>query len=143
MIGEVGYEEEFEKENDDAEDKHGGHDKEAPKKYVTEDVSSLYADDQSWTVLWESIPKDTRVQVVRSHAEYSLVSYRRATGWIKSDLLNDSLPTKTMRIAAGDGEIILDMLQPAGGRAMPARDFLNGTPVRQGSLIIAAPEGGE
>ena len=48
-----------------------------------------------------------------------------------------------MRIAAGDGEIILDMLQPAGGRAMPARDFLNGTPVRQGSLIIAAPEGGE
>ena len=48
-----------------------------------------------------------------------------------------------MRIAAGDGEIILDMLQPAGGRAMPARDFLNGTPVRQGSLITAAPEGGE
>jgi len=48
-----------------------------------------------------------------------------------------------MRIAAGDGEIILDMLQPAGGRAMPARDFLNGTPVRQGSLITATPEGGE
>ena len=48
-----------------------------------------------------------------------------------------------MRIAAGNGEIILDMLQPASGRAMPARDFLNGTPVRQGSLITAAPEGGE
>ena len=30
------------------------------------------------------------------------------------------------------------MLQPAGGRAMPARDFLNGTPVQPGRLITAA-----
>jgi len=47
-----------------------------------------------------------------------------------------------MRIATADGEIILDMLQPAGGRAMPARDFLNGTPILQGSRIAATPEDG-
>ena len=47
-----------------------------------------------------------------------------------------------MRIAAGDGEVIIDILHPAGARAMPARDFLNGTPVRQGTLITAASEGG-
>ena len=47
-------------------------------------------------------------------------------------------PRGGMRIATGDGEIILDMLQPAGGRAMPARDFLNGTPVQPGRLITAA-----
>ncbi len=48
-----------------------------------------------------------------------------------------------MRVAAGDGEIILDMLQPAGGRAMPVRDFLNGTPIQPGHLITTSPEGGE
>lgn len=48
-----------------------------------------------------------------------------------------------MRIATGHGEIILNMLQPAGGRAMLARDFLNGTPIRQGSLITTAPEDGK
>jgi len=44
-----------------------------------------------------------------------------------------------MRVAAGEGEIILDVLQPAGGRAMPARDFLNGTPVATGSLFGGEP----
>ena len=48
-----------------------------------------------------------------------------------------------MRIATGNGEIILDLLQPAGGRAMPAHDFLNGTPVQSGRLITTAPEDGE
>jgi len=40
-----------------------------------------------------------------------------------------------MRIATGDGEIILATLQPAGGRAMPARDFLNGTAIPVGGLV--------
>ena len=40
-----------------------------------------------------------------------------------------------MRVATGAGEIILTSLQPAGGRAMPARDFLNGTPVPVGGLL--------
>ena len=44
-----------------------------------------------------------------------------------------------MRIATGDGELVLDQLQPAGGRAMPSRDFLNGTPIETGQLI--APPG--
>lgn len=48
-----------------------------------------------------------------------------------------------MRIATGDGELVLTQLQPAGGRAMPARDFLNGTPVETGSLIATPPEDGE
>ena len=48
-----------------------------------------------------------------------------------------------MRVSTGDGEIILDMLQPAGGRAMPVRDFLNGTPIQPGHLITTSPEGGE
>ena len=48
-----------------------------------------------------------------------------------------------MRVTAGDGEIILDMLQPAGGRTMPVRDFLNGTPIQPGHLITTSPEGGE
>ncbi len=43
-----------------------------------------------------------------------------------------------MRMATGDGVLVLDELQPAGGRAMPARDFLNGTPVQPGSLVTAA-----
>ena len=43
-----------------------------------------------------------------------------------------------MRMATGDGVLVLDQLQPAGGRAMPARDFLNGTPVDPGSLVTAA-----
>ncbi|MGC6453986.1 MAG: methionyl-tRNA formyltransferase [Candidatus Puniceispirillaceae bacterium] len=40
-----------------------------------------------------------------------------------------------MRVATGAGEIILTSLQPAGGRAMPARDFLNGTPIPVGGLL--------
>ena len=40
-----------------------------------------------------------------------------------------------MRVATGGGEIILARLQPAGGRAMPARDFLNGTPMTVGGPV--------
>ena len=47
-----------------------------------------------------------------------------------------------MRIATGAGEIILDQLQPAGSRAMSARDFLNGTAVETGSLIASEPGDG-
>jgi len=40
-----------------------------------------------------------------------------------------------MRITTGSGEVILTSLQPAGGRAMPARDFLNGTPMTVGGPV--------
>ena len=40
-----------------------------------------------------------------------------------------------MRISTGSGEIILDELQPAGGRAMSARDYLNGNPLATGSAV--------
>jgi len=43
-----------------------------------------------------------------------------------------------MRISTGRGEIILDALQPAGGRAMPARDYLNGNQLAVGSAIGAS-----
>jgi len=43
-----------------------------------------------------------------------------------------------MRISTGRGEIILDALQPAGGRAMPARDYLNGNQLAVGSAVGAA-----
>ncbi len=49
-------------------------------------------------------------------------------------------PTGGMRIGTGGGEIILDELQPAGGRAMSARDFLNGNPLSVGSAVGAADE---
>jgi len=45
-----------------------------------------------------------------------------------------------MRVATGDGEIILVRLQPAGGRAMPARDFLNGTPIPAGDPVGPPPD---
>ena len=40
-----------------------------------------------------------------------------------------------MRISTGSGEISLDELQPAGGRAMPARDYLNGTQLAAGTPV--------
>ena len=40
-----------------------------------------------------------------------------------------------MRISTGSGEIILDELQPAGGRAMPARDYLNGNQLAAGTPV--------
>lgn len=40
-----------------------------------------------------------------------------------------------LRIGTGAGEIILDDLQPAGGRAMPARAWLNGNPLSVGNRI--------
>ena len=40
-----------------------------------------------------------------------------------------------MRIGTGAGEIILDEVQPAGGKAMSARAFLNGNPLSVGSAI--------
>lgn len=40
-----------------------------------------------------------------------------------------------MRISTGAGEIILDEVQPAGGKAMSARAFLNGNPLSVGSAI--------
>ena len=40
-----------------------------------------------------------------------------------------------MRIGTGRGEIILDTLQPAGGRAMPARDYLNGNQLAVGNTV--------
>jgi methionyl-tRNA formyltransferase len=45
-----------------------------------------------------------------------------------------------MRVATGDGELILAILQPAGGRAMPARDFLNGTPIPAGDPVGPSPD---
>lgn len=45
-----------------------------------------------------------------------------------------------MRMATGDGVLVLDELQPAGGRAMPARDFLNGTPLTAGHPVAAPPD---
>lgn len=47
-----------------------------------------------------------------------------------------------MRIATGGGEIILVSLQPAGGRAMNARDFLNGTPIAAGGPIASQTSDG-
>ena len=47
-----------------------------------------------------------------------------------------------MRIATGSGEIILTSLQPAGGRAMPARDFLNGTPMTVGEAVGSRDDDG-
>lgn len=49
-------------------------------------------------------------------------------------------PRGGMRIGTGSGELILDEVQPAGGKAMPARAFLNGNPVPTGSPIGAAVE---
>jgi methionyl-tRNA formyltransferase len=43
-----------------------------------------------------------------------------------------------MRISTGAGEIILDEVQPAGGKAMSARAFLNGNPLSVGSAIGVA-----
>ena len=43
-----------------------------------------------------------------------------------------------MRVSTGHGEVILDELQPAGGRAMPARDFLNGNQLAVGSAVGAS-----
>ena len=43
-----------------------------------------------------------------------------------------------MRVSTGGGEVILDELQPAGGRAMPARDFLNGNQLAVGSAVGAS-----
>jgi len=40
-----------------------------------------------------------------------------------------------MRISTGSGEISLDELQPAGGRAMPARDYLNGNQLAAGTPV--------
>jgi len=45
-----------------------------------------------------------------------------------------------MRIGTGAGEIILDDIQPAGGRAMPARAWLNGNPLPVGGSIGTARE---
>ena len=45
-----------------------------------------------------------------------------------------------MRIGTGAGEIILDDIQPAGGKAMPARAWLNGNPLSVGDSIDAARE---
>lgn len=44
-------------------------------------------------------------------------------------------PQGGMRIGTGGGEIILDELQPAGGKPMSARAYLNGNPVPVGATI--------
>jgi methionyl-tRNA formyltransferase len=46
-------------------------------------------------------------------------------------------PAGGMRIGTGGGEVILDELQPAGGKPMSARAFLNGNPVAVGSALGA------
>jgi len=45
-----------------------------------------------------------------------------------------------MRIGTGAGEIILDDIQPAGGKVMSARAWLNGNPLSVGDSIDAARE---
>lgn len=52
-------------------------------------------------------------------------------------------PDGGMQVATGDGVLVLDQLQPAGGRAMPAHDFLNGTPMTPGNPVAASPEASE
>ena len=47
-------------------------------------------------------------------------------------------PQGGMRIGTGAGEIILDELQPASGKAMSARAWLNGNPVSVGSAVAMA-----
>ena len=47
-------------------------------------------------------------------------------------------PQGGMRVGTGTGEIILDELQPAGGKPMAARAFLNGNPVSVGSPVGVA-----
>ena len=49
-------------------------------------------------------------------------------------------PQGGMRIGTGDGEIILDEVQPAGGKAMPARAFLNGNPIAVGGTVGGVDE---
>ena len=49
-------------------------------------------------------------------------------------------PQGGMRVGTGAGEIILDEVQPAGGKAMSARAFLNGNPVSVGSPVSVADE---
>ena len=43
--------------------------------------------------------------------------------------------TGGMRIATGDGGLVIHELQPAGGKTMPARAFLNGNPITIGDLM--------
>lgn len=47
-------------------------------------------------------------------------------------------PAGGMRIGTADGEIILDEVQPAGGKPMPARAFLNGNPISVGGPVGVA-----
>jgi methionyl-tRNA formyltransferase len=47
-------------------------------------------------------------------------------------------PQGGMRIGTGAGEIILDEVQPAGGKAMSAHAWLNGNPVSVGTAIAMA-----
>ena len=49
-------------------------------------------------------------------------------------------PQGGMRISTGEGEIILDEIQPAGGKPMSARAWLNGTPIPVGGALGAAGE---
>jgi methionyl-tRNA formyltransferase len=44
-----------------------------------------------------------------------------------------------IRIACGDGILVVTELQRAGGRRLPARDFLAGTPLPVGSVWAAPP----
>ena len=43
-----------------------------------------------------------------------------------------------MRIGTGDGVLVIHELQPAGGKAMPARAFLNGHPIAIGDMVGTA-----
>ena len=47
-------------------------------------------------------------------------------------------PQGCMRIGTGAGEIILDEIQPAGGKVMPARAWLNGNPLPVDSAVAMA-----
>lgn len=49
-------------------------------------------------------------------------------------------PQGGMRIATGDGILVLHNLQPAGSRMMPARAFLNGNPIAEGTSILGEPD---
>ena len=43
-----------------------------------------------------------------------------------------------MRIGTGDGVLVIHELQPAGGKSMPARAFLNGHPIAIGDMVGTA-----
>ena len=53
-----------------------------------------------------------------------------------------SADAQGVRVATGEGALVLTELQRAGGKRLPAADFLRGFPVQPGQLFDAAAQGG-